>query len=172
MQHVTISDDAWTRLSNKARETSAEMGSLYGSIENGGGNFAGIFGELVVAEVLDAVHDPNLQYDIEYDDETYDVKTKRRWAKPKPFYDCSVSDYNTEQDCDYYYFVSTKKSYDELWLLGYLEHDDYYEQATFREEGEVDPDNGFEFKADCWNVPISDLKTLDALDEKPDTIEL
>lgn len=162
MQHVEITDSGWSMLESKCAEKANAMGSVQGSIEGGGGNFAGFAGEVLFVEVFGGEWSPTPNYDVVMDDgTTVDVKTKRRWSKPEPYYDCSVADYNTEQDCDIYYFVSINKDFNDAYMLGYLPHDEYYDTATFREEGEVDPDNNFTFKADCWNVKISELDRFD-----------
>ena len=37
---------------------------------------------------------------------------------------------------------------------------DFYTKATKYQRGDVDPANGFEFKADCYNLPISELSDV------------
>jgi hypothetical protein len=167
MQHVEISDAFWERAHGLVSGEAGQMGNLQGSIENGGGNFAGLFGELLFVAVFGGERNNTYDHDIDYRDQCVDVKTKRRSVRPEPFYDCSITDYNTEQDCDWYYFVSVQYDYSEASLLGYLPPDEYYERATFREEGDVDPDNGFVFKADCWNVDIANLWQLDIVNDLP-----
>lgn len=172
MQHVVITDDyredAHDEISNEARK----LGNLKGSIENGDGNYAGLFGEVLFTSVFGGERDNTYDYDILFDGTPIDVKTKRRSVRPEPYYECSIADYNTEQACEYYYFVSVTYEYDEASLLGYLPTDEYYDKAEFHEEGDVDPDNGFTFKADCWNVPISELKQFDQAAEMPDELDL
>lgn len=161
MQRVVITDEQFSRIDDKVSKKAAQIGNLHGSIENGGGNYAGLFGEMLFLEEIGGERDATYNYDILYDDIKVDVKTKRRSVEPKPYYECSIADYNTEQDCDIYYFVSVLYDYSEAWLLGYKDTDEYYELADFHEKGDVDQDNDFEFKADCWNLPISELDTLE-----------
>ena len=87
-----------------------------------------------------------------------DVKTKERTVAPKSYYECSVADFNTEQDCDEYAFVSVLSTMKEAWYLGKISKVDFYKTATFHKKGDIDPDNNFTFKADCYNIPISELK--------------
>lgn len=159
MRTVEIDPDKKDEMLSVAREESEEIGSLNGSIEDGDGNVAGLFGELLFCEFIGGVRDNTYNYDIDFDGTKIDVKTKRRTVDPKTYYECSISDFNTSQDCDLYYFVSVRESYDRATLLGCLTPDEYYDKAEFHEEGDVDPDNGFVFKDDCWNVPIYQLRS-------------
>lgn len=171
MQHVVVTEELFDEIHDVVSKEAKRMGNLHGSIENGDGNYAGLFGEVLFTTVFDGERDNTYDYDVHRDDRTIDVKTKRRSVRPEPYYDCSISDYNTEQECDAYYFVSVQYDYSEASLLGYLPTDEYYDVAEFREEGDVDPDNGFEFKADCWNVSIEDLRQFDVVDEMDTEIE-
>ena len=161
MIEVSINDSTKREFDSIVSQEAEELGDLNGSIESGDGNYAGLFGELVFSEVFDAQRRNTYDYDVIFDGKKVDVKTKRRSVPPKPYYECSIADFNTEQSCDIYYFVSIEEGYDKVWLLGYKDTDEYYEQASFHEEGEVDPDNNFVFKADCWNLPISELDRFD-----------
>ena len=46
------------------------------------------------------------------------------------------------------------------WVLGWLEHDEYFEKAEKLNRGDIDRSNGFMVKADCYNVPISELRNF------------
>lgn len=161
MIHIDIDESFLEEVEDKAREEAREMGNLNGSIEDGDGNFAGLLAEYLFVDYFGGERDPTFDYDVVWDGKKIDVKTKRRSVKPEPYYECSIADFNTEQDCDWYYFVSILYDKSEAWLLGYKSPEDYYEKAEFHEEGDYDPDNGFTFKADCWNLPISELDQVD-----------
>jgi hypothetical protein len=47
----------------------------------------------------------------------------------------------------------------EAWYLGKISKVDFYKTATFHKKGDIDPDNNFTFKADCYNIPISKLNS-------------
>lgn len=151
-----------TPLRNKADEIAKQearkLGDLNGSIENGKGNYAGIFGEVLFTELIGGRRRNTYDYDIIYNGLKIDVKTKRRSVKPQPHYEASIADHNTSQDCDLYYFISVRDTYEHATFLGHLSPEEYFERAAFHEAGEKDPDNGFEFKADCYNVPHAELK--------------
>jgi len=148
---------------DRALSRAVDLGSLPGSIEGGGGNMAGLLGEEAFCEVFDADPDPTYEWDarislLDGAERTVDIKTKRRTVAPRPDYEVSIADHNTEQDADIYYFASVNTEADTVTLCGYLPTEDYFDRAEFHEKGEVDPDNGFRFTADCWNVPIRDLR--------------
>lgn len=156
--HIPIPEDH--PFTKQAKEEAEEMGSLNGSIEDGDGNYAGFLAELVFAHVFDANRDPTFEYDVTRDEGTYDLKTKRRTVKPKGYYDASIADWNTDQDADRYYFASLNTDTHVMTLLGYLDTDEYYNKATFHEKGDLDPDNGFRFSADCYNVAYNEMEQL------------
>lgn len=166
---VEITPEAKARLLLECDEWSDDLGSLNGSIEDGDGNAAGRFGELLFTEVFGGEIKDHYEYDVWYNNLAIDVKTKRRTVAPKPHYEASIPDWNPDQNCDVYYFISllgadADSPYSKAWLCGYIPPDAYHEQATFYEAGDVDPDNDFEFQADCYNLPYSALDRHDAID--------
>lgn len=90
-----------------------------------------------------------------------DVKAKQQKFNGAPlgFYNGTVCDANTWQECDWYCFMRVHESFKRAWLLGLMRKADFLARATFGRKGDIDPTshNGFRFKWDCWNVPISDL---------------
>lgn len=144
---------AWT----KARA----MGTLRNSITRGAGNIAGFLGEEIANSLIEGEVSNTYNYDIVKRGIKYDVKTKRCTSEPKPFYECSVANYNTKQKCDRYAFVRIEyknKRWCRAWLLGWLTHDEYFEKAKKLTRGEIDRSNGFMVKADCYNVSIEELR--------------
>ena len=114
-------------------------------------------GEEVAKHVLGGKIEDTYDYDIVYGETKVDVKTKERTVPPRDYYECSVADFNTRQDCDEYAFVSVLDDLKEAWYLGKISKKEFYETAIFHKKGEVDPDNNFTFKADCYNIPIHKL---------------
>tara|TARA_R110000824_G_scaffold231335_2_gene419125 strand:+ start:6539 stop:7036 length:498 start_codon:yes stop_codon:yes gene_type:complete len=147
-----------------AWKKSREMGTIHNSIMKGDGNIAGFLGEEVANTVINGTINNTYDYDITSKSGTkYDVKTKRCTSEPKPFYECSVANFNTKQKCDRYAFVRIEyknKRWGRAWLLGWLSHEDYFKNAHKLTKGEVDPSNGFVVRADCYNVAIQDLKSF------------
>ena len=143
----------------EARKQAVEMGKLHNSITRGQGNVAGFVGEIITAEILNGVQDNTFDYDIflPKTGKTVDVKTKRTSVAPLPHYECSVAKLNTNQNCDFYAFVRVKNDYRTAWFLGMVPKVMYYEMAVFRKKGDLDPDNGYIVKSDCYNLPIKDL---------------
>jgi len=161
--HVQIPDTH--PMHDKARQLAADMGALHGSIEDGDGNFAGLLAELAFCDVFDAERSATYERDVVRNGVSIDVKTKRRSVRPEPEYEASIADYNTEQDADGYYFTSYNTETNVLSLLGYIGTDDYYNQSEFHKAGEIDEDNDFEFKADCYNLEYKHLKQCELPNE-------
>jgi hypothetical protein len=160
MIEVEITEKMKKRAWRKARE----MGKLKNSITKGDGNIAGFLGEEVANQIICGTITNTYDYDIVDDcNIRYDVKTKRCTSEPKDKYECSVAAYNTKQDCDYYTFVRVEyknKRWGRAWFLGAYHKDSYFTDAKFLKKGQLDPDNGFKVKADCYNMPISKLEEL------------
>ena len=157
MKEVTVTGGQLIR----ARQKAVEMGRLANSITNGAGNLAGFIGEVVVADELNAKHDNTYDYDLTLNNTTrVEVKTKRCNSKPLDTYDCSISAHGTKQKCDMYVFVRVLNDFSKAWILGKIMKDEYFEKAKYHKKGELDPDNKFRFKADCYNVKIHQLDTV------------
>lgn len=149
---------------NHANELAKAIGKLNNSIRNGEGNIAGVLGELCFLEhYKNAKMSNTYDYDILLNGYKIEVKTKVRTVAPKSFYECSVANFNTKQNADYYYFVSLlvqNKNYLKGFLLGGLSKKEYFSTAKELKKGMIDPSNNFTVKADCWNLPISNLRSL------------
>lgn len=143
----------------QANQQAAEMGELRNSIRHGEGNLVGFVGELIALKVLGGMLDNTYDHDLLLDDfmTTVDVKTKETTVAPKPHYDCSVAAYNTKQKCDYYCFVRVKNDLSVGWYLGVYPKNKYFEDARKLNKGDLDPDNNFTVKADCYNLAIHQL---------------
>ena len=157
MIEVKITDDMKKRAWAKSRE----MGKLYNSITKGDGNIAGFLGEEVANSLIKGEINNTYDYDIVKGKTRYDVKTKRCTSEPKPYYDCSVAAFNTKQRCDRYVFVRIENvngRWGRAWVLGSYDKDQYFKDARFLKKGKIDGNNGFKVKADCYNLPIKELK--------------
>lgn len=145
---------------DKARKSAEKLGCLYGSITNGGGNLFGFVGEIIVKRYLKVTNSKSSQdFDLTYHGVTLDVKTKRVTSEPKPEYECSITASNIKQNCDFYFFTRVHENLIDSWLLGFISKRQFMEKARFCIKGEVDSksDRGWTFKADCYNLPISEL---------------
>jgi hypothetical protein len=151
---VVITDDMLV----KARNLAVELGHLNNSITRGKGNLTGFLGELVANEVLKGTLENTYDYDIVLKNgDRVDVKTKATSVKPLDYYQCSVAQYNTKQQCDYYAFVRIKNDYSVGWFLGVYPKLKYFEDAVLMKKGDVDENNGYVVKSTCYNLPISQL---------------
>ena len=165
MIEVKITED----MKKRAWANSMEMGVIKNSIMKGDGNIAGFLGEEVANVVIGGIINNTYDYDLVSEDGIkYDVKTKRCTSPPKPYYDCSVANFNTKQKCDRYVFVrieNKNKRWGRAWVLGWLTHDDYFKKARKLTKGQKDPSNGFIVRADCHNVAISELNKFEDCNE-------
>ena len=145
-----------------AIKRSKKLGRLHNSITKGAGNIAGYIGQGLVARHLKAEDADTYEYDVIKDDIRYEVKTKRCTSKPKPEYECSISEANTGQACDYYVFVRVMDDFSKAWILGKKKPKKYFKQARFCKKGDVDEKShlGWKFKGDCHNLPISELEEI------------
>ena len=142
----------------EARGRAKKLGRLHNSITKGAGNLAGYVGQLLVAKYLEAEEPDDYNFDVKKDGTTYEVKTKRCTSRPKPEYDCSVSDFNTKQDCDYYCFIHALKDYSKVWLKGMLPKHEVNKLKEFKRKGELD--GKFAFKEDTWIIKNYQLKKI------------
>ena len=144
---------------------SKEMGELNNSITSGEGNLAGFIGEEIVSRFIGGTIQNTYDYDIICCGKTYDVKTKRCTSPPKEFYECSVAAFNIKQKCDKYVFVRVQfknNRYGPAWILGCKDKAEYFQKSKKMKKGEIDPSNNFIVKADCYNMSIKELDTLEA----------
>tara|TARA_R110002020_G_scaffold223538_1_gene432695 strand:+ start:578 stop:1066 length:489 start_codon:yes stop_codon:yes gene_type:complete len=156
MIQVKITPSIISRAKNKA----ATVGNLQGSITGSLSHVVGAIGEIIVADVMGADESNTYDYDLVRDGERIDVKTKRCNTRPFPHYDCSVAAHGTNQNCDSYVFVRILTDTSRAWILGSIPKPDFYTRATKYKRGDIDPTNGFTFKADCYNLPISELSDV------------
>lgn len=162
MIEVIITDE----MMSNARRKAAEMGEIKNSILFGNGNLTGFVGEEVARHVINnagfhAVERNTYDYDIVVNGfTTVDVKTKSTSVEPKPHYSCSIASLNTKQLCDYYAFVRVKKDFTKAWWCGVYSKADYMKDAVFMKKGDLDTDNQYVVRSDCYNLPISALKEM------------
>ena len=133
MKEVDISDD----LIKIARKKSKKLGVVQKSITHGEGNVAGFIGEHLAQSVYGGEMINTFKYDLVLPDgRRIDVKTKRTGVKPKTDYDCTVTDFQIDYDCDGYIFVRVLRNYEKGWVLGSISKEDFKKKSTFHEKGE------------------------------------
>ena len=151
---------------DRAKARAAKLPLLNNSIRKGEGSLVAYIGEEVAKAVLGGEIEDTYDYDLVYHNPcsgkfTVDVKTKERTVEPRLNYNCTVADFNTKQKCDEYAFISVLNDYSYAWYLGKISKQDFYERARFYKKGDLDPESprskNFYFRADCYNIPVSDL---------------
>ena len=139
-----------------AQKKAEELGVIHKSITHGEGNVAGFIGESLAKNVYGGEIINTFKYDLVLPDGSrIDVKTKRTGFEPKPDYDCSVSDFQIDYDCDGYIFVRVLRNYEKGWVLGYMTKKDFKDKSTYHMKGERD--GSFIFRRSCYNIKISEL---------------
>lgn len=140
------------------------LGTLRNSIRNGEGNVVGYLGvEVIKAACYNIEDDDTYNNDLKCNETKLEVKTKERTVFPLPHYDASIAAYNSTQKTDYYLFVSILKMnniYNTAHIIGYITPSEYFKNARFFKKGDIDGSNNFPFKADCYNVEYSKLKSI------------
>ena len=156
--------DITPEMTISAKRKADEMGELRNSIRKGQGNLTGFLGEECFIKSFDQSKIVNgYDYDLRIGNYTVEIKTKDRTVPPKSNFECSIANHNTKQETDFYVFVSLLRQRNVFvkgYLLGFIDKNEYFQKATFRQKGDVDPSNGWQVKTDCWNLPISKLQTF------------
>ena len=147
------------------------MGAINNSITNGAGNRAGFLAELVLASYLGAARDDKFGYDLFLDGKRIEVKTKRRTAPPRDFYDGSVAVSSGHQHPDFFAFLSLtfegKKiingceyyfGLDSIWYCGVISYKNFILKSKLCKKGERDPSNNFVAPTDMRNIKYSELE--------------
>ena len=156
----------------EALEHSKNIPLLNNSITQGKGTEAGSLGEVATKNFLNECYNSKASIVGKYDYDIYaekkgvkiEVKTKRCTSRPQSHYECSVANFNTRQDCDFYVFTRVDKK--NVYLLGFLSKKEFLNRSVQMVKGQKDSNlvNGeaFKFHADCRNVKISQLRTFTA----------
>lgn len=143
---------------NKSRKRAAHLNNSKRKISFGG-EIYGIVGEQLFLDNYGGELIDNKDYDINHPNiGKIDVKTKRCSSPPEGHYTCSVAEYQLKNECDYYAFYRVHNNLTVGWFLGIISKEEFLKNATRLEKGEMDGD--FVCKADCYNIKISQLKTI------------
>lgn len=134
---------------------------LNGSITKGKSNIYGALGEIIVYDLFvknnyKVIFKSNYDYDMIINGHKIDVKTKKTNFIPKMNYLCSISSFNTKQECDYYFFVRINQNFKEAYVLGYKSKASFFKESFYKNKDDLDI-NGFVFKDNCYNIEISKL---------------
>ena len=149
---------------DKAIRLSKQLGSLKNSITKGEGNYAGLLAEIIMVDYLQGKHQSCRNYDIVLDGgKTVDVKTKRTTVYPKEYYACTIPKTSANQKCDIYVFCRYNTKNEHVYICGYIDKSTFFDRAHFGKKGEKDPYNTLVYKADCYEVAINDLKSIEDL---------
>jgi len=168
MIEVLITDEMCV----SAQRHAENIGKRPNSIRKGEGNYVGCLGQEMFLKHYGGQYLGTHDFDVLLDGIRFEIKTKETSVKPKPYYMCSVCDANTKQDADYYVFCRAISSKNIGWILGAYPKKKYFCEAQFCKKDDHDPDNDFYVKADCWNMQIKTLISIDRILGITDTSQM
>lgn len=146
------------------------------------GKIPGKIGELVSLPLIGGAIANNIHYDILHPSQArFEVKTICCTSRPYPDYLCHVSDYNPNQDCDYYLFVRLlqlknlgpdlpvwhRHVYPKAWVLGLSPKWEFDKLKFLLKKGQLDPTSKkpYPIPFTCWNIQgkhLWDIRSLQA----------
>jgi hypothetical protein len=128
------------------------------SIRNGEGTYIGIIGELLFSNLIPkAEFVGEYNYDFILNGKTFDIKTKDRNVKPKPYYECTVNADTMDQKTDYYVFISLNLKEQKGYILGITNKNYFIHNSIYIRKGDVDPSNNFRAHSNIRNIRIDQL---------------
>ena len=154
------------KMIGQASQWANDLGGIKNSITRGDGNYAGRLGELALAKHLSVEVEDHKDYDLIYNGEMVEVKTKRRATKPKSNYTVNIAATSKHQNPDKYAFLSLEYAdrdsggnYSDLqhiWLCGYKSSEQFFEEAAFWPKDTPDPPF-FKTPRDMYVLKIMEL---------------
>ena len=144
-----------------------EFNNLRNSITKGDSQIYGAIGEIVVWDWLcnagvETEYHGTFDYDLFAEDVSIDVKTKKVKVPPQNEHNASVPAYNTKQKTFMYFWVYVLEDMSTAWLVGWLDKESFFEEATFNKQGDKDGEK-WVFKADTYSLKIKHLIKADDL---------
>lgn len=140
---ATFAPDSGIRMPDGQRFSSAELGKL---------------GEILVRDRYAGASEEIESYeaDLLIYGRRVEIKTKKCTSRPRADYLCSTALSSSFQQPAFFCFVRILMDLSTGWILGFIERTEFLCRSELRRAGEIDV-NGFIFKADCYNIPASEL---------------
>ncbi len=144
-----------------------QFNNIKNSISKGESQIYGAIGEIVVWDWLcqneiETEYHGTKDYDLICDVVTIDVKTIRVNVQPNNEHNANISAHNTKQKTFMYFWVYVLEDMSCAWLVGWLDKESFFEEATFNKQGTKDGLN-WEFKSDTYSLKIKHLIPADDL---------
>lgn len=171
MYRVEITPDMIGRVKDRYSSESAYKGHY---IQGGKGRFWGFLAEEVLSSTLKVPLNNTYDYDLIYNNKTWDVKAKTRRYPPRGDFDGSVYAASMHQKTDNYIFVSivapqglkyyseediSSFNYKEAYICGHISKEKFLEQSIFHEDGEVD-NNGVTYIGGVYTISYDKLSPI------------
>lgn len=144
-----------------------EFNNLRNSITEGKSQIYGAIGEIVVWDWLcnagvETEYHGTKDYDLISDVVTIDVKTIRVNVPPTNEHNANISAYNTKQKTFMYFWVYVLEDMSTAWLVGWLDKESFFEEATLNKKGDKDGAK-WVFKSDTYSLKVKHLIQPDDL---------
>lgn len=133
------------------------------------GKLAGALGEIVFERIYpESIQSEDWAYDYTLKGSKIDVKCKCRGVPPFINHDASMFSYqadNSEGKVDYYIFMSTTKTFERVWVCGFISRERLLAHEKLREfkAGETDGSNGMQFIKDTLCIKHRYLQQIGGL---------
>jgi hypothetical protein len=151
----------------EAYRRSKHLGQLTTSFTKGNGNMTGFLGEVAFENTFkqfDYVGDNSFTHDYVYKGLKVDVKSKSCTSRPLLKYNASVVKTKYSKfGADVYFFMRVHDNLQKVWLCGWSPKKSIITKNRFNAKGTYDED-GFQFKADGYNIPIRKTRRPDSLE--------
>ena len=153
-----------TELQKQEALTLYKFKVLNNSIEKGAGNFAGALGEILFKDYYknkdaNLLHSQDYNYDFIFNNKKIEIKTARVNNLPKMHHHVNLSDHNSRQKCDFYFFIYVTNDYNKGWFVGYESKKKYFEIADFWLRGDKG-DCNFVYQSDTYSTRLINLKQV------------
>lgn len=144
--------------------------------------FLGEFAFMVYYSSFNSKWSDGIESDCQLNGLTFDVKSKKNntdlSVQFRDSWEASVAltEYTQRQNVDFYYFVRVCdidknaeqdyfERYPKIWLLGFINKNNYFSKGRFLKKGDIDSSNNYTVKWDCCNMRYVDLKSPNRIKE-------
>ena len=152
--------DNWVKA---AEEKDRNHPKYNNSITDNEGRVAGFLGEICFAYLFGAKILDTFNHDVELNNQTIEVKTKRSSYVPQPHWLSSVAEQSEHQVPDYYAFFFVKYMDKKLtvpqgiYYAGGITYLDFWSKSTYLRKGEGDSSNNYSAHIPQNNIINSEL---------------
>ena len=149
------------------KEMADEIGALKGSTLKGAGNYCGLLGEMACRQYLSHRHKcdkiESYSFDLMVDGLLAEVKTKQTTVAPRPEYIGNIHIESLHQKPDIYIFCRYNRDRDIIYLISWIERDDFLSRADQYKAGEIDPVTNFLLKKNSYCMAYGKMNKIETI---------